>query len=252
LTGSALVTSFLFEGLIEGVLNLFGAFGGVLESHLPFEVLCMRLSDPSVKCLPWLEWVEMGGSDDGLHKSRLETCFEDFYSSPLIQVNLCNFGKSFEFYDVVVKAVSLFETCEVLVGFLLLISIGEGLIEAVFKNLPMQFGGFWYSACNSISEFLKFILLPGVDSISFNECEGSENSAKGVGHDSMVSVELLVKLKGEEESFAFLPITIEDDWGVALKSTIGINDVNFGGWSSGNRSNFFTLRCHWWMGRCCW
>jgi hypothetical protein len=69
----------------------------------------------------------------------------------------------------------------------------------------------------------------------------------------MVPVELLVKLKGKEEPFAFLPITIEDDWGVALKSTIGINDINFGrGWSSDNHSNFFTLHRHWWVCRCCW
>jgi hypothetical protein len=153
----------------------------------------------------------------------------------------------------VVKAISLLEACEVLVRFLLLIGIGEGFIEAVFKNLPMQFGGFWYSACNSVSKFLEFVLLPGVDSISFDKCEGSENLAKGVGHDSMVPIELLVKLKGEEESFALLLIAIKDDRGMALKSAIGINDVDFGrGWFSSNHSNFFALCHHWWMCCCCW
>jgi hypothetical protein len=66
----------------------------------------------------------------------------------------------------------------------------------------------------------------------------------------MVPVELLVKLKGEEEPFAFLSIPIEDDWGMTLESTIGINDVNFRrGWSSDDGSNFFALSCHC---CCCW
>jgi hypothetical protein len=34
---------------------------------------------------------------------------------------------------------------------------------------------------------------------------------KGIGYDSIVPVELLVKLKYDNKAFAFLPITIEDD-----------------------------------------
>jgi hypothetical protein len=137
LTGSTLVVPFLFEGKIEGLFDLFGTFGGVLKSHLPLEVLRVCLSDPSVERFPWLEWVEVGRTNDSFHKSRLETRFEDLYGSSFVQVKLCNFGKSFELYDIVVKAVSLFEACEVLVCFLLLIGIGEGFVEAVFKNLPV-------------------------------------------------------------------------------------------------------------------
>jgi hypothetical protein len=69
----------------------------------------------------------------------------------------------------------------------------------------------------------------------------------------MVSVELLVELKGEKKSFALLSITIEGDWGMALESAVGVNDVNsWRGWSSCNRSNFFTLFCHWWVCCCYW
>jgi hypothetical protein len=152
----------------------------------------------------------------------------------------------FELYDIMVKAISLFEACEVLVRFLFLIGISESLIEAVFEDLPMQLGGFWHSACNSVSELFEFVLLPGVDSVSFDECEGSENVAKGVGHDSMVPVELLVKLKGEEEPFALLSVTIKDDRGMTLESAIGIDNADlWRGWSSSDGSNFFTLCCHW-------
>jgi hypothetical protein len=66
----------------------------------------------------------------------------------------------------------------------------------------------------------------------------------------MVPVELLVKLEGKKKSFALLSITIEDDWGMALESTVGVNNVNSRrGWFSRNSSNFFALSCHWWV--CC-
>jgi hypothetical protein len=62
----------------------------------------------------------------------------------------------------------------------------------------------------------------------------------------MVPVELLVKLKGKEESFALLSITIENDWGMALESAIGVDNVDsWRGWSSGDGANFFALCCHW-------
>jgi hypothetical protein len=68
----------------------------------------------------------------------------------------------------------------------------------------------------------------------------------------MVSVELLVKLKGEEKSFALFSISIKDDRGMALESAVGVNDINsWRGWSSCDSSNFFALFCHcacysWW------
>jgi hypothetical protein len=86
LTSGALTVPFLFEGVIEGLFDLFRIFSGILESHFPLEVLRVSLHDPAIECLPWLERVEVGRSDDGFYKSRFETGFEDLYGSSFVQV----------------------------------------------------------------------------------------------------------------------------------------------------------------------
>ena len=142
-------------------------------------------------------WVVGIGVNYGVKESLLQSLFEEFYGSYVVEWKSSISGESFEVAYVGVEVFSVLQASDFSLRISGLVSIGVSLSEVCFKKVPKLFIIVLIAGVDPIIEEVKLVLLPWIYRVTSHVCESCSDVRVWVGHGFIVAIGCSKEVEGD-------------------------------------------------------
>ena len=208
----------------EGFEESAAIFIMVGELFLVFAMLFECFLGPSFEVPGVLgAWIVGIGVDYGVEESFLQSFLEEFYGPYVIEWKSSISGESFEVAYIGVEVFSVLQASDFSLRISGLVSIGIGLSEVCFEEVPKLLVVVLVASIDSVVEEVKLILLPWIYCVTSHVCESCSDARVWVGHGFIVTIGCSEEIESDEESCTLGASSIE--WGgcIAFEGSVDIN-----------------------------